>query len=164
MKINKKILRPPLKCWDIYSMHLLQQAQHFNKQAEISILEEFKKKYGWSIDVEKTLKDNNFDAIVLTDFNQDIYWVNKGFTKMTGYPANYAKGKKPNFLQGKSSSESKRKSFREHLKKGHRFKEEILNYKKDGKPYNCEIDVYVLHDSNNTISHYLALEKEVKAS
>lgn len=161
MKTKKKLQNPPLLCWDIYAMHLSQQAQHFNKQTEISFLKELKEKYGWLIDVEEILNNNDFEALVLTNINQEIFWVNKGFTKMTGYPANYAKGKKPNFLQGKETSITSKKSFRENLIKGDFFKEEIINYKKNGKPYTCKIEVYPLRDINNAIVHFLALEKEI---
>lgn len=156
-----KRLRGPLLCWDIYSIHLVEQAIHFNKQTEIAILKTYKKKFGWTLNIEKELTEKDFEAIVLTDFNQEIQWVNKGFTKMTGYPANYTKGKTPNFLQGEASSINSKKSFSENLLKGDSFKEEIINYRKNGKPYTCKIELYPLRDTNNAIVHFLALEKEV---
>tara|TARA_R110002050_G_scaffold100607_2_gene208378 strand:- start:25822 stop:26316 length:495 start_codon:yes stop_codon:yes gene_type:complete len=162
MKRSKNILRPPLKSWDVYTMHLLVEAQKFYKQSEIKILKNYQKKFNWDLDVESLLLNNEFDVIVLTNLNQEIQWVNNGFKKMTGYPANYAKGKKPNFLQGEKSSETTIKRIRKNLKKGIHFKETVINYRKNGEIYNCAIEIYPLKDGNNNIQHLLALETEIK--
>lgn len=162
MEINKNSLRTPLKCWDIYSMHLIEQAQNFNRQTEIEILKEFKQKFNWYFDIENLLKSKQFEALVLTDFNQNIKWVNKGFTRMTGYPANYTIGKKPSFLQGKKSSDVSLKNIREKLKQGVAFKETVINYRKNGEVYNCAIEIYPLKGFENDVKHFLALEKEIK--
>lgn len=160
--MNKsKKLRGPLLCWDIYAMHLVEQAANFNKQVEIDILKTFKEKFGWTLNIEKELTDKDFQVLILTDFNQEIQWVNKGFIKMTGYPANYAKGKKPSFLQGAASSEKVVNTIRKNLKKGIQFKAQIVNYRKNGDPYNCNIEIYPLKDADNKITHLLALEHEI---
>lgn len=151
-------LRGPLLCWDIYGMHLSEQAKNFNKQTEITFLKDCKAKFGWTLNVEELLANNTFEALILTDVNQDIKWVNKGFSKMTGYPAKYAVGKKPSFLQGEKSSPKTRKSIRTQLQSGSQFREEIINYKKGGKPYKCEITIYPLKDESNKTTHLLALE------
>ena len=161
MKTKEKLLRGPLLCWDIYSMHLTEQAINFNRAAELDILKAFKEKFNWSLDIEKILADKDFEALVITDNKQHIQWVNKGFTKMTGYPANYAKGKKPNFLQGEDSSEQTKKAIRKNLNSGIKFKEQIVNYKKDGTPYNCEIEIYPIKDNNDITIHHLAIEREI---
>lgn len=160
--MNKsKPLRGPLLCWDIYGMHLAEQSINFNKQIEIDFLKAYKNKFGWVLNIEKLITENDFEALVLTDFNQEIKWVSKGFTKMTGYPANFAKGKKPNFLQGKDSSKEAVKSIRVSLKADKPFKEEIINYKKNGDAYKCEIKIYPLKDESNKTTHLLALEKQI---
>jgi PAS domain S-box-containing protein len=151
-------LRAPLLCWDIYGMYLSEQAKTFNKQIEIAFLKDCKERFGWTVNIEALLTENKFEALVLTDANQDIKWVNKGFSKMTGYPAKFAIGKKPSFLQGEKSSTETRKSIKTQLKLGNHFREEIINYKKDGTPYKCEISVYQLKDHSEKTTHFLALE------
>ena len=158
---TKSISRAPLLCWDFYGMHLLDQAKKFNRQTEIAFLRECKEKFGWTLNVEKLIADNEFEALVLTDSDQKIIWVNKGFTKMTGYPVNFAIGKKPNFLQGKESSEEALNAIRSHLKTEKHFKEQIVNYRKNGEPYNCEIEIFPLKDGSNKTTHLLALENSV---
>ncbi|TGV04656.1 PAS domain-containing protein [Flavivirga rizhaonensis] len=162
MKKKSQTLQGPLKCWDIYSMHLAKQATNFNKQIEIETLKIFKNKFNWFLDIEALITNNQFEALVLTNFEQEIQWVNKGFTKMTGYSFKYTIGKTPNFLQGKNTSPTTLNNMRNYLKRGTHFKESIVNYRKNGEMYNCSIEVYPLRDGNNTITHLLALEKEVR--
>ncbi len=162
MKTKERLLRGPLLCWDIYAMHLTEQAISFNRETELDVLKHFQKKFKWSLNIEKIFVEKDFEALVLTDNTQHIQWVNKGFTKMTGYPANYAKGKKPNFLQGKGSSEQTKKRIRKKLDSGKQFKAQIVNYRKNGTPYNCEIEIYPLKDNDNNTTHLLAFERAVE--
>ncbi|WP_139002781.1 PAS domain-containing protein [Hyunsoonleella aestuarii] len=156
------IKQAPLKCWDIYGMFLVNQAKHFNKQQEIEVLNTYKKEFGWVFNIEELITNNDFEAIILTNKQQQIEWVNKGFTKMIGYPANYAEGKHPSFLQGKNTTQASLESIRANLAKGRPFKTSIINYKKNGDAYNCHLDIYPLKDRNNNLLHLLALEKRIK--
>ncbi len=158
---NKNPLRAPLKSWDIFSMSLQRQSQKFNKETEIQILNEYKEKYAWIFDVDNVLSNNNYDAIVLTNAEQEIKWVNKGFVKMTGYPASFSKGKTPKFLQGENSSKRVLKTIRENIKNGIHFEETIINYRKNKEEYNCSIKIYPLRNENDEICHLLALEREI---
>ncbi|WAC02629.1 PAS domain-containing protein [Lacinutrix neustonica] len=154
-------LRAPLKSWDLYALYLQRQAEAFTTNTEIEILNEFKEKFNWSFDVEKALKENTFEAIVLTNIDQEIQWVNKGFVQMTGYAANYSKGKRPKFLQGENSSIAALKVIRDNIKKELHFKERVINYRKNGQEYVCDIEIFPLKNEAGKVSHLLALENEV---
>ncbi|WP_055445757.1 PAS domain-containing protein [Lacinutrix mariniflava] len=159
--MSKIILRGPLQCWDIYSVFLQKQSEDFKRNSDIAALKEFQDKYNWSFNIEEQLNKVNFDAIVLTNSNQKIEWVNVGFKEMTGYPVNFTKGKSPNFLQGEKTSEETLNRIRENIKNQLPFKETIINYKKSGEMYRCEIEVFPLKNKEGKLSHLLALEKEV---
>lgn len=161
MKIKQKTLRGPLLCWDIYASGLAKNAIEFNRQTELDILKSFKKKFKWQLDIDAVFQEKDFEALVLTDCSQSIKWVNKGFTKMTGYPVNFAIGKKPGFLQGAETSTKTKKNISANLKTGKPFKERIINYKKDGALYYCEIEIFPLKSNSNKTTHFLAFEKEV---
>lgn len=154
-------LRAPLKSWDFYALYLQRQAEEFTRNTEIEILKEFKEKFNWSFDVEKALKETTFEAIVLTNIEQEIQWVNKGFVQMTGYPANFSKGKQPKFLQGVNSSKGSLKAIRDNIKKELHFKERVINYRKNGQEYVCDIEIFPLKNEAGEVSHLLALENEV---
>lgn len=151
----------PLKCWDIFSQFSVSLPKSIiqdNRRDELNQLLFFAKKYNWENDLKTILKSNSYEALVLTDVSKNILWVNDGFTKMTGYSKEFARNKQPSFLQGKNS-EKKRAVIRKKLSKHLPFKEIIVNYKKDGTPYNCEIHVIPL--KTNKTTHYLALERAV---
>ncbi len=156
-----KLKRGPLLSWDIYATYLAEQAINFNKELEISVLKNFEDQFNWLIDTESLLKHRDYDALVLTNYNQEIQWVNKGFTRMTGYPAKFAKGRMPKFLQGEATSKAGVRNIKSHLKRGVEVKETLVNYRKNGDTYNCEIHILPLKDKNETITHLLAMEKVV---
>ncbi|NMH85904.1 PAS domain-containing protein [Flavivirga algicola] len=162
MKVKSKTLQGPLKCWDIYAMYLAEQAANFEKQNDLEVLKTYKTKFDWFFDVEEILNNNEFEALVLTDFKQEIKWVNKGFTKMTGYSFKDALGRKPNFLQGENTSLRTLNNIRNYLKREVHFKESIINYRKNGEMYHCSIEVYPLKDNNDITTHLLALENEIR--
>lgn len=155
------ILRAPLKSWDFFSVYLERQAQEFTRNTEIEILKEFKEQYNWSFDIEKTLNETTFEAIVLTNIDQEILWINDGFVKMSGYPANFSKGKRPKFLQGEKSSKTALRKIRENIKKELHFKERVVNYRKTGEEYICDIEIFPIKNRKGKLSHFLALESEV---
>ncbi len=161
MQLKTKIKSGPLLCWDIYATYLIEQSNFSNKLVEKQALNVFKKKFNWSVDIDETLDSHNYEALVLTDVQQHIQWVNKGFSKMTGFPANYTKHKTPNFLQGEKTCKETLSKIRMLIKKGKGFTEQIVNYKKDGTPYKCHIKMYPLRNNNKTITHFLALEKTI---
>ncbi|WP_452599521.1 PAS domain-containing protein [Pontimicrobium sp. MEBiC01747] len=160
-QMSNKTLRGPLKSWDIYTQAIDKQAEAFIRNTEIAVLNEFKERYHWNLNIEETLNNTTFEAIILTNIAQEIEWVNKGFISMTGYPVNYAKGKKPSFLQGQDSSKEVLKKIRTHIAEELHIKERIINYRKNGEKYICDIEIFPVKDVNGKLAHLLALEKEV---
>jgi len=161
MNLNKNTIKSPLKCWDIFAMHLINHQKDINKNIDINTINTFKDKYNWVFDFNSVISSKQFDAIVITDLNKTIEWVSKGFTKMTGYPANYAKGKKPFFLQGQKTSKQTKTNISSSLTQGQVTKASITNYKKSGRVYQCEIEIFPLKNIDNTVTHFMALEKEL---
>ena len=151
----------PLMSWDIHSMYMLDHLKKPGFHADLMALEKFKDDFQWQIDLESLLKQQHYDALVLTDDEIRIVWVNPGFQKMTGYSLPLVKGKKPGILQGEDTNPDTVKSIRQKIDLKLPFEETILNYRKNGESYRCHLEIYPVKISNNTISHFLALEKEI---
>ena len=99
-------------CWDIIAMDYHAMLSKIEKRLSINKVESFVKKLDCGFDVSIML-NRNYQAVVLTDVQQEILWVNKGFTEMTGYSRKYAIGRRPSFLQGVNTSpETKRQISR----------------------------------------------------
>lgn len=150
----------PLLCWDIFTQYALTKNSDTTKQhQDLAQLLYFASKYKWQSDIKNIITTNEYEALVLTNLSKEILWVNEGFTTMTGYSREFAKHKRPDFLQGESTSIKQRLTIRKKLQKDLPFKEVIINHKKDGTPYKCEI--FVIPLKNYETTHYLALERAV---
>lgn len=151
--------KAPLLCWDIYSAMVRVKQIPSPKEKDLLMLQNLKQQYQWSTDIGMLEKD--YDALVLTDHARSIIWVSPGFQKMTGYPAYFAVGKKPSFLQGEHTSKLALIEISNYLKTNQPFKSQLLNYKIDQSPYLCEIEIFPLKNHNEEVTHFLALEKEL---
>lgn len=81
---------------------------------------------------------------------------------MTGYSESFARGRNPRFLQGKDTCSETKERIRLQLKEGKSFKESVINYRKNGSSYRCELEIFPLKNPLGDIKAYLAVEKEVK--
>jgi PAS domain S-box-containing protein len=149
---------PNMLCYDIFSMGL---SNLIERTTDKTTLEKLAKKFAWQIDFT-TVFSNDYKALVLTDTERKIVWINKGFETMTGYKTHEAVGRKPNFLQGENTDEATRMRFRESLAMGKEFSLNITNYRKSGEEYLCKVQIFPLRNTQNQIIHFLALEQEIK--
>ncbi|CAN5482413.1 hypothetical protein BH10BAC1_BH10BAC1_21630 [soil metagenome] len=106
--------------------------------------------------------DKTFEAVIITDKNGLIEWVNTGFTTITGYTLLEVKGKKPGeFLQGPETDKNTINRIREKLKEKKIFKEEILNYHKEGRKYWLSLSITPVLDLNNNVEKFIAIESDI---
>ncbi len=99
-------------------------------------------------------------AIILTDANRHIQWVNEGFTTITGYTMMEVIGKKPSILQGKETEKEVILRIRDHLEAPYpvSFKEEITNYRKNGEAYFCRLVVHPIFNAEQELVNFIAFE------
>lgn len=81
---------------------------------------------------------------------------------MTGYSPNFSLGKKPSFLQGNKTCMKARARIGKNLNMGRRLTETLTNYRRNGEEYICQISIIPLFNSTQDITHFLALETEVR--
>lgn len=102
------------------------------------------------------------NAVVLTDEHRKIVWTNEGFTRLTGYTAEEARGKSPgSFLQYEKTERETVLKIRDSLSKNEGFCGEILNRSKNGREYWVYIDVQPLFNDQGTHIGFLAIESDV---
>lgn len=105
------------------------------------------------------------NAVIITDAQGLILWVNQGFEKTTGYTLAEVLGKQPGrLLQGVDSDPEVRRRMREHLDRGEGFEAEILNYHKSGRPYWLALDVKPVHDDSGRLVKFIAIERDITQS
>jgi PAS domain S-box-containing protein len=107
---------------------------------------------------------SSIDAVVITDATEGehkIQYVNKAFTKMTGYKAEEAIGKSPKMLQGEETNYQEISLLREALKKWKTHTTEVINYKKNGEKFWNNFTVTPVADFTGKYTHWIAIQRDV---
>jgi PAS domain S-box-containing protein len=102
------------------------------------------------------------NAVIVTDVEGRITWVNKGFERLSEYTFEEVVGKKPGeMLKGPNTDETVSKLMGKSAKSGQGFRVEILNYSKSGRQYWLDIEARPLHDSRNRLTGFMAIEQDI---
>jgi PAS domain-containing protein len=149
----------PLKSFALYTDYFSIEMNNLDRENDINAIREFGSKYNWNENLEHIFEDEDFEAIVLTNKEQEIIWVNDGFKEMTGFNKSFALKKRPSFLQGEKTCDKTTDLIRKKIQLNEPFIGTVINYKRNKTPYKCEIKIFPLFSENTT--HYIALEKAV---
>ena len=115
----------------------------------------------------KVLADPLDMVVVVTDSDLNfpgpsVLYANPAYKKMTGYDPEEAVGQSPRMLQGKKTNKVLLKQLSSALKKGEHARTTVVNYRKNGEPYYCDIAAWPIIDTQGNITHFIALEREVE--
>lgn len=157
-KLNASIeVIHPIMCWDVASSNMKKVIGTLDYEC----LEELSERYDWEMNFD-ILQEKKFDALVLTDAHQKIKWVSTGFKSLTGYPPTFALGKKPSFLQGIETKAEERSKIREAISRREPVKTKLINYRRDGSDYICNIEILPIFTKSNKLTHFLAIENLIE--
>jgi diguanylate cyclase (GGDEF)-like protein/PAS domain S-box-containing protein len=103
------------------------------------------------------------NAIVITDYEGTIVWVNHAFTTMTGYGVEEVLGKNPRLLKSGEQPESYYGNLWRTISSGSVWQGEIVNRRKDGTTYNEEMTITpVTSDVSNPGKRYfIAIKQDI---
>jgi PAS domain S-box-containing protein len=108
------------------------------------------------------IAEDNINTVIIADKNGDITWVNKSFTKMTGYSLEEVIGQKPgHLLQGPETDRDTIQYLARQIQQGEPFNTEIINYNKQGEKYWLRIQGQAIRNSKGEITGYFALEEDI---
>jgi len=92
-----------------------------------------------------------------------IVFASEGFCRMTGYGADEIEGRNCRFLQGEGTSESDVDRIRAAIKEEKEASVNLLNYRKDGTPFNNQFFLCPLYDDDNsTLRYFIGCQCSVK--
>ena len=143
-----KIIPLPIICWDFHNLRNL----------ELLSFDSVQKEWNEKISFLKIVNNDKKDIIV-TDKNFKIIFATKSILAMTGYDSEEIIGKSPKIFQGILTSEITKTNIRKAISNKLPFKEIIVNYKKDGSSYLCEIEAIPKFDKNGEFLNYIAFER-----
>lgn len=102
------------------------------------------------------------NAVVITDVNRRIEWVNDAFIHLTEFSLDEVIGKSPGeVLQGLGTDERIVEKIRHDLDRGQSSNFEILNYSKSGRPYWIEVYIQPVFNKKRELTNFIAIELEI---
>lgn len=102
------------------------------------------------------------NAVIITDPEDNIEWVNEAFTRLTEYSLEEVEGKNPGaLLQGPLTEPETVARMHQHIKAKEGFTEEIINYTKSGKPYWIRITVTPLLDEGGHLKRFFSIQEDI---
>lgn len=102
------------------------------------------------------------NAVIVTDEQGKVEWVNDAFPKVTGYSLEEMKGKSPgSILQGEKTDREVTRYMREQINAAKPFVCEIYNYKKSGEGYWLRINGQPIFDKNGRVVQFFAIEEDI---
>jgi len=105
--------------------------------------------------------ENVGSAVVITDRNGDIKYVNPAFERQTGYSREEVAETNPNVLaSGKQSAEFYEELW-ETILDGETWEAELVNQRKSGELYHVEQEISPIKNSVGDITHFVAIEADV---
>ncbi|MEQ3639352.1 MAG: PAS domain S-box protein [Alteromonas sp.] len=101
------------------------------------------------------------NAVIISDADGLIEYVNNGFYRLTGWSLEEVKGKKPgSFLQGEETDHRTVDVIRQKLKNREAFYDEILNYRKDGSPYWTSLSINPVFKEGQLVN-FIAVQADI---
>lgn len=100
-------------------------------------------------------------SIVVTNTDGDIEYVNKAFSRATGYSFDEAIGKNPRILKTEKTKPEVHKNMWETITKGEAWIGEFVNQKKNGYEYYENALIAPILDENNKIVNYFAIKENI---
>ncbi|MDR3675828.1 MAG: PAS domain S-box protein, partial [Acidobacteriota bacterium] len=108
-----------------------------------------------------TAVEQSAEAVVITNTNGDIKYVNPAFTRTTGYGREEALGQNTRILKsGKQDPEFYRQLWSTILN-GQTWHGELINRRKDGKLYTEETTITPIVSASGEVTHFIATKQDV---
>jgi PAS domain S-box-containing protein len=101
------------------------------------------------------------NAIVITDCDGTIRWVNPAFTTLTGYTREEASGANPRVLKSGKHDPAFYAELWRTVKAGNVWHGEMINRRKDGTLYTEEMTITPVRDGTGNISRFVAIKQDV---
>ncbi len=100
------------------------------------------------------------EAVVLTDRQGTIEWVNPAFTRLTGYPREEALGKNLRILKSGVHDRAFYQNLWDTILSGKVFEGELVNRRKDGTLYTERMTITPVKEEG-AVHHFIALKRDV---
>ncbi len=101
------------------------------------------------------------EAVVITDPDGNIEYVNSAFSFITGYDFNEVIGKNPNILKSGEHSDEFYEELWKTITSGSIWTGNFINKRKDGQLYDDETTISSLKNDDGAITNYVAIKRDI---
>ncbi|ANQ85665.1 putative hybrid sensor and regulator [Azoarcus olearius] len=105
--------------------------------------------------------DQSPEAIVITDLDARIEYVNQAFVHQTGFSAEEALGLNPAVLKSGRTPEATYREMWARLVQGESWQGELYNRRKDGSEYVELANITPVRQPDGAVTHYLAIKEDI---
>lgn len=101
------------------------------------------------------------DAVMVTNCDGEIEYVNPAFESITGYQREEVLGAKPDILKSGEHDQQFFAGMWKTMLAGEIFRDVVINRRKDGSLYHEEKSITPLKDSRGNITHFISTGKDI---
>jgi two-component system, cell cycle sensor histidine kinase and response regulator CckA len=105
--------------------------------------------------------EQSTEAILLTDIDFRITYVNEAFKQLYGYTLQELQGKTPELLNLETGADWTQEDIDAQVKAGQRISLELSNRRKDGSQFTCMISITPLKDERGRVIAYLSTQRDI---
>lgn len=111
--------------------------------------------------LQSTALEAAANAIVITDGSGKISWVNKAFSKLTGYTFDESLGKDLHILYSGEQDQEFYDEMLGTIKSNRPWQGELINKRKDGSLYLEEMFITPVVNENGSLTNYVAIKQDI---
>jgi PAS domain S-box-containing protein len=108
-----------------------------------------------------TAIEQSAEAVMITDPDAVIEYINPAFSEITGYTRVEALGQTPRILKSGKQDQEFYRDLWETLVAGKPWHGELINRRKDGSFYNEEMSVAPVKDKQGKVTHFIATKEDI---
>ncbi len=137
--------------------------QHLGRELLYSNIHDVteKKQAEQQIRLQATALNAADNAIVITDREGNIQWVNPSYTKLTGYSFEEVIGQNPRILKSGMQDQAYYQQLWDTILSGKVWEGELINKRKDGSLYTEDETITPMLDEQGNISHFIAIKEDI---
>lgn len=122
------------------------------------------KQMAFELSIKNRAIDEASTAIVISDMRekeQPVVYANKAFLDLTGYELDEVIGENCRMLQGPKTDPKKRARISKAIKNREDLEITLINYKKSGKPFSCNLTLSPIINEADELTHYIGFQHDV---